>query len=29
MIKKVWKFLITLSEIRYAYHKRQGLNTWY
>lgn len=29
MIKKVYKFLVALAEMRYAYHKRQGFNTWY
>jgi hypothetical protein len=29
MIKKVYRFLLKLGELRYAYHKRQGYNTWY
>jgi hypothetical protein len=29
MIKKVWRFLQRVGEIRHDYHKRQGYNSWY
>ena len=29
MMKKVWRFLQKIGEIRHDYHKRQGYNSWY
>jgi len=29
MVKKVWKFFELIGEIRHAYHKRHGYQTWY